>query len=77
MKLSQAIPPRVTRLELDQQFKCGLIRVLLKTLHHLFPMVLEGVGTSSPRLVAKPSISLRADDNAARESVLSPLIDAS
>ena len=71
MKLSQAVPPRVTRLELDQQFKCGLIRVLLKTLHHLFPMVLEGVGTSSPRLVAKPSIGFRADDDAVHASSLS------
>lgn len=76
MKLSQAVPPRVTRLKLDQQFKCGLIRVLLKTVHHLFPMVLEDVGTSSPRLVAKPPISFRADNDAARASVLAPLIDA-
>lgn len=29
IKLSQAVSPRVTRLELDQQFKCSLIRALL------------------------------------------------
>jgi hypothetical protein len=38
IKLSQAVPPRVMRLELDEQFKCSLIRALLKTLHHLLPI---------------------------------------
>ena len=77
IKLSRAVPPRVTRLELDQQFKCGLIRALLKTLHHLLPMVLKDVRTSAPRLVAQPSIRFWANDDAACASVLAPPIDAS
>jgi hypothetical protein len=40
-------------------------------------MVFKDIGTSPPRLVAKPSISFRANDDAARESVLAPPIDAS
>jgi len=41
MKLSQSVSPRVTGLELDEKFKCGLIRMVFKALCHLLPMVLK------------------------------------
>ncbi|MER8899988.1 hypothetical protein [Mesorhizobium sp. M0676] len=49
MKLAQAVSSGITDLELDEKFKCGLIRTLFKAPCHLFPMVLKDVGTSAAR----------------------------
>lgn len=49
----------------------------LEALHHFRPVVLEVVGTSTPRFVAAASIRLWADDLAAHASVLPSEIDVS
>jgi hypothetical protein len=76
MELLHTVSSRVTSLELDQEFKCGLIRALLKTLHHLLPVVLEDVRTSAPRFVAEPPISFLANDDAACTRISAPEIHA-
>ena len=77
VKLSQAVSSRMTGLELDEKFKCGLIWMLFKALCHLLPMVLEDIGTSTARFVAAPTIGFWPNDDAACASVLAPAIDAS
>jgi hypothetical protein len=52
VELSQAVPPWMTGLELDEKFERGLIRTLFKALRHLLPVVLKDIGTSTLRFVA-------------------------
>ena len=54
-------------MELDEKFKSGLIGTFFKAHCHLFPMVLEDIGTSSTRFVIEPTIRFGANDDAARE----------
>lgn len=77
LELSQAVSPWVPSLELDEQFECRLIRMLLEALHHLLPVILKDVLPSAPGLVAEPSIRFWPDDHAACASVLTPQIHAS
>ena len=65
----------VAGLELNQQFECGLIRLLFKASSHLFPMVPENIGTSTTGFVAEPTIRLGPNDHAARASLLAPDTD--
>ena len=51
--------------------------MLLKALHHLYPVIREDVRPSAARLVAELSIRFRADDDSASASVSTPEIDAS
>ena len=51
-ELAQTVLTRVTSLELDEQFKCGLIWSLLKTARHCVPMILEDVRTPASRFIA-------------------------
>jgi hypothetical protein len=65
----------VAGLELDEEFECGLIRLLFKASSHLFPMVPEDIGTSTTRFVAEPTIGLGPNDDAACSSRLAPETD--
>ena len=76
IELSQAVPAWVAGLELDEQFECGLIRLLLETLRHLLPMIFEDVRAPAARFVTEPSIRFGADDDAACASISTPEIDA-
>lgn len=46
-----------------------LIRALIETPHHLLPVALEDIKTSTTRFLAEPTIRLRPDDNAASEQL--------
>ena len=59
-------------MELDEEFKCGLIRLLFKAVSHLFPMFLEDIGTSSTRLLTEPTVRLWSNFDPSRASVLAP-----
>jgi hypothetical protein len=72
MQLAQVVPARVTRLELDEQFECGLIRFLVETARHLLPMLFEDLRTAAPRFVAVQSIRSGPNDDAARECISTP-----
>ena len=56
MELAQAVLARVTGLELDEQFQCGLIGSVLETARHLLPMVFEEVRAPASRFITVPSI---------------------
>lgn len=77
IQLTHAVVPWVTTLELNEQLTCSLIRMLLKTLHYLLPVVSEDVGASASRLVGIASICPCADDDPACASILAPAIDTS
>jgi hypothetical protein len=69
MQLSLAVAARVTNLELNEQLERGLVRSILKTLHHLRPVVLEDISMTTSPLVVKHSVGFRADSYAASASV--------
>jgi hypothetical protein len=54
VELPQAITSWVASLELDEKLKCGLIRIFLKTQHHLPPVVVEDIRTSAAYRMAAP-----------------------
>ena len=72
----KSVTPRISRLELNQELKCGLIGIGLQALGHLVPLVLELAGASTARLVAKATVSFVAYFNASRSSILAPEIYA-
>jgi hypothetical protein len=76
MQLAQTVLARVAGLELNEQFECGLIRSLVETARHFFPMVFEDLGAPAPRFITVLSIRFRADNDAARASISTPQIDA-
>jgi hypothetical protein len=70
VKLSQAVSPWITGLELNEEFKRSLIRMFFKAPRHLLPMVPKDIRTSTLRFVAEPTIRFWPDDNAACASRL-------
>jgi hypothetical protein len=42
---------RITRLELDEELECGLIRLRFQALDHFSPMILEQILASTTRFV--------------------------
>jgi hypothetical protein len=77
VELPYGVTSGVASLELDEKLKRSLIRIFLKTLHHLEPVVFEGVRTPAARFVADSPIGLRPDDYASRASVSTPAIYSS
>src|SRR5678815_3921993 len=76
MQLAQVVPARVTGLELDEQFECGLIRSLVETARHFLPMLFEDLRTAPSRFVAVQSIRSRPNDDATRECISTPQVNA-
>ena len=70
VELPQAVTSGIASPELDKKLERGLVGIFLKVVRHFLPMVFEDVRTSATRFVADPPVSLRADDYAARASVL-------
>ena len=77
IQLPSAIPARVATLELNKQFERGLVRLLLETLHHLCPVILEDIATDPLPFVIEHSVGLCADSYTAGASVFPPAIHAS
>jgi len=71
----ETVSSRVSGLELDKKFKRCLVWIDLETLNHLFPEILEHVGTTAARFVAEPSVRLRTDGDATCSCILAPTID--
>ena len=76
MELAQVVPARVTGLELDEQFECGLIGPLVQTAHHLLPMLLEDLRAAAARFVTEPSIRFSGPNHdAPRKCISTPQVD--
>lgn len=73
-KLVETVSSRVSGLELDKKFKRCLIWIGLETLNHLFPEILEHVGTATARFVAEPSVRFRTAGDATCSSILEPTV---
>ena len=69
VQLSLTVSTWVTNLELDEQFECGLVRLLLETLHYLRPVVLEDIAMATSPFVIEHSVGPRADRYAASASI--------
>ena len=53
IELSMTVSSRVAGLKLDEKLERRLIRSLIKTSHHLAPVLLENIRTAAARFVAK------------------------
>src|SRR5450631_126822 len=66
---------RIPRLEVDQEFQRGLVRIGVQTLKHLCPMRLERVGSPAGARFCVP-VSALADHYTPRSSIITPEPDS-
>ena len=75
-QVSHVVMARITRLELDEELECCLIRLRFQALDHFSPMVLEQILASATRLVGETPMLKVLNDDAAGARVLPPALDA-
>ena len=76
--MAATIKSRVTRLEFDEEFYCGLIRMLFQPLKHLSPVSRAALRTRTApaRPVAEAAVFRSLDQNAPSTRILTPLFHA-
>lgn len=73
-KLMKIVSSGVSRLELDEKLKGGLIGIGLQASSHLVPPILELAGTMAARFGAEASVCFGSDLDSTCASIFPPLI---